>query len=68
MNVSDMAWHGKPVSRLEFSKALLKQTIKDIPCHSRVGLGLFLKQILFWCTHLLKYVAIPALFGSLLTI
>lgn len=43
MNVSDMSLQGKPVSRLAFTKALLKETIKDIPCHSRVGLGVFFK-------------------------
>jgi mxaL protein len=43
MNVSDMSLQGHPASRLEFTKALLKQTIKDIPCHSRVGLGIFFK-------------------------
>lgn len=43
MNVADMSLQGEPVSRLAFTKALLKQTIKDIPCHSRVGLGIFFK-------------------------
>ncbi len=43
MNVSDMMLQGKPVSRLAFTKDLLKQTIKNIPCHARVGLGIFFK-------------------------
>lgn len=43
MNVLDMSLDGKSVSRLAFTKDLLKNTIKDLPCHSRVGLGVFFK-------------------------
>ncbi len=43
MNVQDMALSGKPISRLEYTKQLLKDTIKSLPCDSRVGLGVFFK-------------------------
>ncbi|PCI60537.1 MAG: hypothetical protein COB34_02390 [Methylophilaceae bacterium] len=43
MNVTDMSVNGHPVSRLEYTKHLLKKTIKQLPCHSRVGLAIFFK-------------------------
>ncbi len=43
MNVQDMALLGKPVSRLEYSKQLLKDAVKNLPCGSQVGLGIFFK-------------------------
>lgn len=43
MNVVDMSVNGQPVSRLEYTKHLLKKTIKQLPCHSRVGLAIFFK-------------------------
>ncbi len=43
MNVQDMTWSGKPVSRLEYAKQLLKESIKTLPCDSQVSLGIFFK-------------------------
>lgn len=43
MNVKDMKVDGKTVSRLDFAKHLVKKTLKQLPCHSRVGLGIFFK-------------------------
>lgn len=43
MNVQDMALHGKPVSRLEYAKQLLKDAVKNLPCDTQVGLGIFFK-------------------------
>ncbi|MES2501471.1 MAG: VWA domain-containing protein [Pseudomonadota bacterium] len=43
MNVQDMAIQGKPASRLEYAKQLLKETVKNLPCDSQVGLGIFFK-------------------------
>lgn len=43
MNVSDMSINQQPVSRLEYTKQLLKNTIKNLPCNTRVGLGVFFK-------------------------
>lgn len=43
MNVGDMLLNGQPVSRLDYTKQLLKNTIKNLPCNTRVGLGIFFK-------------------------
>ena len=43
MNVPDMRLSGKPISRLEYSKYLLKNTVKNLPCGTQVGLGVFFK-------------------------
>lgn len=43
MNVQDMKLSGKPISRLEYAKKLLKDTVKVLPCGSQVGLGIFFK-------------------------
>lgn len=43
MNVKDMTVDGINVSRLDFAKRLVKDTLKELPCHSRVGLGIFFK-------------------------
>jgi mxaL protein len=44
MNVLDMAVAGKPASRLEYTKKLLKEIVKNLPCNSRVGLGVFFRN------------------------
>ncbi len=41
MNVPDYRIDGKPVSRLEFVKQSVRYTIKNLPCGSRAGLGIF---------------------------
>ncbi|MDP1659988.1 MAG: VWA domain-containing protein [Methylotenera sp.] len=43
MNVQDMVLNGQSVSRIEYSKQILKETIEALPCGSRVGLGIFYK-------------------------
>ncbi len=43
MNVPDMVWQDAPLSRLEYTKKLLKTTIKNLPCGTQVGLGIFFK-------------------------
>ena len=43
MNVQDMLFAGKPMSRLEYAKQLLKDTVKTLPCNTQVGLGVFFK-------------------------
>lgn len=41
MNASDMKLNGKTVSRLEYSKQLLRETISSLPCGTKVGIGMF---------------------------
>jgi mxaL protein len=48
MNVQDMKLSGKPISRLEYAKQLLKDTLKMLPCDSRVGLGIFFKTTVLY--------------------
>ncbi|MDX1915111.1 MAG: VWA domain-containing protein [Methylophilus sp.] len=43
MNVQDMPFAGKPISRLAYTKQLLKQTIENLPCNTKVGLGIFFR-------------------------
>lgn len=59
MNVKDMKVDGQAVSRLDFTKDLIKKTLKALPCQSRVGLGIFFKADVAFlynpletCTHL----------------
>lgn len=41
MNTADMKLNGKPVTRLEFVKQTLRETLSTLPCGNRVGLGMF---------------------------
>lgn len=41
MNVADYQIDGKPVSRLNFAKHLLRKTLPELPCGSRVGWSIF---------------------------
>ena len=41
MNVRDTSIGGQPSSRLEFAKAAVVEALGDLPCGSRVGLGVF---------------------------
>jgi mxaL protein len=41
MNVLDYRIDGKPASRLEFTKQSIRHTLKNLPCGSRAGLGIF---------------------------
>ncbi len=44
MNVRDYARDGRPVSRLDTAKAALRRLVADLPCGSRVALGLFTER------------------------
>jgi mxaL protein len=41
MNVADLQLDGQPVSRLAYARAALRASLLQLPCGSRVGLGLF---------------------------
>jgi len=41
MNVADMLLDGQPVSRLAYARQALRASLLQLPCGSRVGLGLF---------------------------
>lgn len=41
MNVEDMQVHHRPVNRLNFTLQLLKDTVKALPCGSKVSIALF---------------------------
>jgi mxaL protein len=41
MNATDAAWDGQPVSRLEFARRALRQSIAAMPCGSMLGVGVF---------------------------
>ncbi|CAG0997703.1 mxaL protein [Methylophilaceae bacterium] len=44
MNVRDTVVHGNSMSRLEFSKRVMRQALRRLPCGSRVALGLFTER------------------------
>ncbi len=41
MNAADMQIAGKPATRLEYTKQLIRESIASQPCGTKVGLGLF---------------------------
>jgi mxaL protein len=41
MNVEDEQLDGKPIGRLKFAKQALRRALLEMPCGSRVGLGIF---------------------------
>jgi mxaL protein len=41
MNVQDYRIEGKPVSRLDFTKNSIRHTLKNLPCGSKAGVGIF---------------------------
>ena len=43
MNVEDMELQGIPASRLAYTRKMLQEAAKVLPCGSRVGLGIFAK-------------------------
>jgi mxaL protein len=47
MNTRDYTEDGKPVSRLETVKAVLEQTLVDLPCQSHFSLGIFAERRIF---------------------
>lgn len=44
MNTRDMTISGKPVTRLDATKAALERLLADLPCQSRLGLGVFTER------------------------
>lgn len=44
MNTRDMTVAGKPASRLDATKSALKRLLTDLPCQSRLGLGVFTER------------------------
>ncbi len=44
MNTRDMTVAGKPVSRLDATKAALTKLLSDLPCQSHLGLGIFTER------------------------
>jgi mxaL protein len=47
MNTRDYSENGHPVSRLDHIKAVLGQTLADMPCQSRVAVALFAERRIF---------------------
>ena len=47
MNTRDYVADGKPVSRLAMAKTKLKELLGELPCPSRVALGLFSERVTF---------------------
>jgi mxaL protein len=41
MNVKDMQWNGKEVTRMEYQQLLLHRIIGEMPCGTQVSIGLF---------------------------
>jgi len=41
MNAMDREMRGEPVSRLTFARSMLRQALRELPCGSQAGLGLF---------------------------
>lgn len=44
MNVLDMAWDGQPTTRLEYTRALLKRTIRELDCGQQIGVAVFTER------------------------
>lgn len=44
MLVRDMTVEGRPVTRLDAAKAALRELVSDLPCQSRLGLGVFTER------------------------
>jgi hypothetical protein len=68
MNSMDMTLDLKPVSQLEYTKYLIQKTVSDLPCGSRIGLGVFLNPISRYCLNQLKHVIISMCYLKLLRI
>lgn len=41
MNTVDMTMHGKPASRIDYTRNLVHNTISSMPCGTRVGVAIF---------------------------
>lgn len=62
MNVRDTVMQGKSISRLEYSKLLMRDALRRLPCGSRVALGLFTERDTLNIQHSLE---VCAHFGAL---
>lgn len=62
MNVRDMSDQDSAISRLEFSKRAMRQALRNLPCGSRVALGMFTERNTTNITHPLE---VCAHFGAL---
>jgi mxaL protein len=47
MNTRDYSENGHPISRLDHIKAVLRQTLINLPCQSHVGVALFAERRIF---------------------
>ncbi len=47
MNTRDYFENGRPISRLDHINTVMRQTLVDLPCQSRVGLALFAERRVF---------------------
>ena len=47
MNTRDMKAQGKPQTRLDAAKAAISRLLGDLPCQSRLGLGIFTERRTF---------------------
>jgi mxaL protein len=54
MNVRDMSINDRSISRLAFSKASIRESLRALPCGSRVALGLFTERNTTTITHPLE--------------
>lgn len=62
MNVRDMADQDNALSRLEFSKRAMRLALRDLPCGSRVALGLFTERE---TANIVRPLEVCAHFGAL---
>lgn len=62
MNVRDMEANEKAVSRLEISKRAIRESLRAMPCGSRVAIGLFTERDTTTITHPME---VCAHFGAL---
>ncbi|MEF7613441.1 hypothetical protein V4F39_05910 [Aquincola sp. MAHUQ-54] len=44
MNVADAAWQGEPVTRLAYTRELLRRTVRELPCGHAAGVGVFTER------------------------
>ena len=62
MNVRDMLHDDTALSRLEFSKRAIRLALRDLPCGSRVALGLFTERS---TVNIMRPIEVCAHFGAL---
>jgi mxaL protein len=62
MNTTDVALRGEPASRIAMARELVRQALRELPCGSRAGVGLFTEYRSFL---LLEPVEVCANYGEL---